>query len=144
VKKASEHLQLFNVTKAGRKEVLIWLSVFEVMIQRTPCTAKEVHPILMSVKSNQNFYKGCFHSNQLIHPNIVQFMGIYYPSPTGELPWLVMELMYISLTGLIKKQEKNMKDIPLFSLQVVNLSGYMPESTIPSQQKNGTQKPLLK
>ena len=117
-----QRLQLFNVTRAGRKELGrgSYAVVFEVMVQGTPCAAKEVHPILVSAKSKENFYKECFHSSQLLHPNIVQFMGIYYPSPTAELPWLVMELMHISLTGLIEKQEKEKKDIPFhFKLSIL-------------------------
>ena len=36
----------------------------------------------------------------------MQFIGIFYPSPNQPLPWLVTELMHISLTSLIKKYEK--------------------------------------
>ena len=110
-----QRLKLPEVRRTNRKELGrgSYAVVFEVMVQGTPCAAKEVHPILMSAQNKENFYAECVRSSQLLHPNIVQFMGIYYPSPSAELPWLVMELMYISLTGLIERQEKEGKVIPL-------------------------------
>ena len=109
-----QRLQLFEVTRTWREELGrgSYAVVFEVMVQGTPCAAKEVHPILMSAQSKENFYAECVHSSQLLHPNIVQFIGIYYPNPTAELPWLVMELMHTNVTGLIEQQEKEKKDIP--------------------------------
>ena len=109
-----KRLQLYEVTRTRGKELGrgSYAAVFEVMVQGTPCAAKEVHPILMSAKNKDSFYAECVRSSQLVHPNIVQFMGIHYPSPNAELPWLVMELMYISLTGLIEQQEKKREDIP--------------------------------
>ena len=46
----------------------------------------------------------------MLHPNVVQFLGIHYATVDAQLPWLVMEMMYISLTGLIEKYEK--EDFP--------------------------------
>ena len=113
-KKNLQRLQLSEVRRTRREELGrgSYAVVFEVMVQGTLCAAKEVHPILMSAKSKENFYVECVRSSQLLHPNIVQFMGIYYSNPTAEVPWLVMELMYISLTGLIERREKERKDIP--------------------------------
>ena len=107
-------LRLPEVRRTGRDELGrgSYAVVFEVMVQGTPCAAKEVHPILMSAKSKESFYAECIRSSQLLHPNVVQFMGIYYPSARAEVPWLVMELMYISLTGLIEQRVKESKDIP--------------------------------
>ena len=109
-----QSLQLPEVRRTGREELGrgSYAVVFEVMVQGTPCAAKEVHPILMSAKSKESFYAECVRSSQLLHPNVVQFMGIYYPSPRAEVPWLVMELLYISLTGLIEQRVKESKDIP--------------------------------
>ena len=109
-----KRLQLSEVTRTRKKELGrgSYAVVFEVMVQGTLCAAKEVHPILMSAKSKESFYAECVRSSQLLHPNIVQFMGIHYPNPNAELPWLVMELMYTSLTGLIEQQVKERKDIP--------------------------------
>ena len=52
------------------------------------CAATEVQKTI-----NSSTKIMCIHSGKLQHPNIVQLVGIYYPSPTDELPWLVMELM---------------------------------------------------
>ena len=52
------------------------------------------------------FLAECVQCSRILHPNVVQFLGIHYPSPDAQLPWLVMEMMYISLTGLIEKYEK--------------------------------------
>ena len=30
-------------------------------------------------------------------PNVVQVLGVYYPTPKANLPWLVMEMMDTSL-----------------------------------------------
>ena len=111
-----QHLQLSEVTRTRREELGrgSYAAVFEVMVQGTPCAAKEVHPILMSARSRENFYAECIRSSQLLHPNIVQFIGIYYPNPNADLPWLVMELMYTNVTGLVEQRGKEKKDIPLY------------------------------
>ena len=110
-----QRLQLFKVTRTRREELGrgSYAAVFEVMVQGTPCAAKEVHPILMSARSRENFYAECIRSSQLLHPNIVQFIGIYYPNPNADLPWLVMELMYTNVTGFVEQRGKEKKDIPL-------------------------------
>ena len=111
-----KRLQLPEVRKTGRQELGrgSYAVVFEVMVLGTPCAAKEVHSILMSAKSKENFYAECVRSSQLLHPNVVQFIGIYYPNPRAEVPWLVMELLYISLTRLIEQRVKESKDIPFY------------------------------
>ena len=109
-----QRLKLTEVTRTRREELGrgSYAAVFKVMVQGTPCAAKEVYPILMSAKHKESFYAECIRSSQLLHPNIVQFMGIHYPSPSAELPWLVMEMMYISLSGLIEQRVKEGKNIP--------------------------------
>ena len=48
--------------------------------------------------------------SQLRHPNIVQFMGIYFSRSGDEFPSLVMELLPFSLDKFLKKN----KSIPSF------------------------------
>ena len=104
-----QRLQLCEVTKTGRELGRgSYATVFEVMVHGTPCAAKEMYPILLSDKRKHDFLTECVHSSQLLHPNLVQFLGIHYSSPTADLPWLVMELMYISLTGLIENYERKL------------------------------------
>ena len=46
----------------------------------------------------------------LRHPNIIQFLGVYYPTGAGntemQLPVMVMEMMADSLTSFVDKHEK--------------------------------------
>ena len=57
--------------------------------------------------------KECRQCSALRHPNVIQFLGIYYPSVgVGDvqgrmrLPVMVMEMMADSLTSLVDKHEK--------------------------------------
>ena len=83
------------------------------------CAAKEIHSILVeyvgeaemhrTVESFLREYRQC---SELRHPNIVQFLGIYYPPEVGganrrmQLPVMVMEMMAGSLTAFVDKYEK--------------------------------------
>ena len=104
------HLQLPVVTRTNKEESIgvgSYASVYEVMVHGTLCAAKEMHPVLVNDTNKRAFLSECVQSSRILHPNVVQFLGIYYPSPRARLPWLVMELMYISLRGLIEKYEKD-------------------------------------
>ena len=55
------------------------------------------------------FMKECRQWNTLRHPNITQFLGVYYGSATAmrrRLPVMVMEMMSDSLTSLVDKHKK--------------------------------------
>ena len=115
------HLQLSVVTRTNKEESIgvgSYASVYEVMVHGTLCAAKEMHPLLVNDANKRAFLSECVHSSRILHPNVVQFLGIYYPSPRARLPWLVMELMHISLRGLIEKYEKD--DFPFhFKLSIL-------------------------
>ena len=49
----------------------------------------------------------CFNCSK-IHPNIVQMVGVHYPSHGTRLPWLVMELMDTSLTQYLTDKQQDM------------------------------------
>ena len=53
----------------------------------------------------KNFIRECNLWSTLRHPNIVQFLGVYYPSSDQSgLPYLVpLERMKMNLTFLVKK-----------------------------------------
>ena len=111
-----KQLQLVNVTSTGK--VIgsgAYGQVIEVYVHGTLCAAKEIHPILIrhddAEQVKRSFQAECVKSSRIFHPNIVQVLGIYYPTPQAKLPWLVMELMDTSLKGLIDKREK--EGIPL-------------------------------
>ena len=87
--------------------------VIEVYVHGTLCAAKETHPALVENVSAQeseairrSFCEECVRASRIHHPNIVQMLGIYYPSPQAKLPWLVMELMQTSLKGFLEKHEQ--------------------------------------
>ena len=116
-------LQLVDVSETGK--VIgkgSYGQVIEVYMQGTRCAAKEIHPILIthddSDRVKRSFQIECVNSSQIFHPNVVQVLGIYYPTPRPKLPWLVMELMETSLKGLIDKYET--RGIPLhFKLSIL-------------------------
>ena len=109
------------VTRTNKEESIgvgSYASVYEVMVHGTLCAAKEMHPLLVNNTYKRAFLSECEKSSRMLHPNVVQFLGIYYPSPEARLPWLVMELMHISLRGLIEKYEKD--DFPFhFKLSIL-------------------------
>ena len=87
--------------------------VFVIKYLGLPCAAKEIHSLLIDgVKPEEKkaikdgFLRECYHSSLIRHPNIVQFMGVYYAEPsdprTADLPIMVMELMDTSLTSFVE------------------------------------------
>jgi len=85
--------------------------VFTVKHLGLPCAAKEIHSHLLDGVSPEEkkaikdgFLREFYHSSLIRHPNIVQFMGIYY-AKQSDLPVMVMELMDTSLTSFIEKNQ---------------------------------------
>ena len=92
--------------------------VFTVDHLGLPCAAKEIHSLLIDGVGleekkaiKDGFIRECYHSSLIRHPNIVQFMGVYYDKPSDDsdprtdLPIMVMELMDTSLTSFIEKNQ---------------------------------------
>ena len=90
--------------------------VFRVRYGRSICAAKEIHPILyeevgLEEKESirRSFLRECYYCSTLNHPNIVQFIGIYYlPHTPLHLPIMIMELMNTSLTSFIRNSSPNL------------------------------------
>ena len=112
--------ELSNVEKTGK---IIsrgaYGKVIEVCVHGMPCAAKEIHSLLFeNVTINDfeftkaSFLNECSKSNRIVHPNIVQMLGIHYPAPGARLPWLIMELMDTSLRVFLESNRKG--DIPLY------------------------------
>ena len=93
--------------------------VFKVKYYATICAAKEIHSIFLEGvgeaemhRTIASFLRECQQCSALRHPNIVQFLGIYYPTEVGgairrmRLPVMVMEMMADSLTSFVEKYEK--------------------------------------
>ena len=87
--------------------------VKKVSLHGTICAAKDIHILFINYASDKEleqikktFLEECIKCSKLFHPNIVQFLGIRYPSKQAKLPWLVMELLDCSLTGFVEKHDK--------------------------------------
>jgi len=90
--------------------------VFKVKYCSMICAAKEIHSLLVEAanteekrKIKDSFLRECYHCSSLRHPNIVRFIGVYYPERDSLLPAMVMELMDDSLTNYVKKPNISMK-----------------------------------
>jgi len=114
-------LILKGVTKLNRKELGrgAYGRVYAVNYCGTICAAKEIHSILVEEVRDEElrrvvetFMTECSQCSTLRHPNVIQFLGVYYPSEVGaggvrmRLPIMVMEMMADSLTSLVDKHEK--------------------------------------
>ena len=82
--------------------------VFSVKYCGTVCAAKEIHSILLSGAEGPNyipdtFLRECHQCSVLRHPNLVQFLGVYYPTKSSTLPVMVMEMMGDNLTKFFDK-----------------------------------------
>jgi len=106
-------LNLLTVTKTGKvfgKPGSFGRAIEVYDIQKnTRYAAKEIHPILVdSVDKKQFesmkalFLKECTNSSLMSHPNVVQTLGICYPTPDTKLPLMIMELMEMSVTELVE------------------------------------------
>ena len=103
--------------------------VFAVKYCGLICAAKEIHPILIEGVSPaekktiiDNFIRECHHCSVIRHPNVVQFLGVYYSAKKSELPIMVMELMNASLTSFVKcNQSKITVDTKISILYDVSL-----------------------
>ena len=91
--------------------------VIKVEFDGKVCAGKQVHTWMLELTSKeeqeivkQNFLQECRLWSALRHPNIVQFLGIYYPSADESgLPIMVMEKMQETMTSLVERRD----NIPL-------------------------------
>ena len=128
---SSLELQLINLqlSKVTSTDKIIgkgaYGKVIEVYVHGTLCAAKEIHSLLIENVSAQefevirkSFYEECVIASRIHHPNVVQMLGIYYPTPQAKLPWLVMEMMETSVKGFLEKHEQG--KVPLhFKLSIL-------------------------
>ena len=82
-------------------------SVFKVKYGTEVCAAKKIHPILVENVGTEEerrikdyFIRECLCCSGIRHPNIVRFVGVYYPN-LSSLPIMVMELMDTSLSFFV-------------------------------------------
>ena len=87
-------------------------TVKEVNWVGTSCAAKQLHEILLEDDSPggakrfvDNFEKECMTWSKLIHPHIVQFLGVYFLSGS-RVPMLILEKMGTSLRHYLESHTK--------------------------------------
>ena len=87
-------------------------TVKEVNWVGTSCAAKQLHEILLEDHSPggakrfvDNFEKECMTWSKLIHPHIVQFLGVHFLSGS-RVPMLILEKMDTSLRHYLEKHTK--------------------------------------
>ena len=119
-----ERLKLENVQSDGTDDEAVigkgsYGRVIKVYVHGTLCAAKEVHSILVEQVTSrelevtkQTFLSECVKASRILHPNVVQMLGVYYPSSQAKLPWLVMELMETSLRCFLEKYSA--EKVPLY------------------------------
>ena len=104
------------------------------------CAAKQIHSLLLELGSKKevdklkdDFMRECHLWSTLRHPNVVLFLGVYYPSTNESgLPVIVMEKMKYSVTSLIEKHENIPLMVKLLILHDVSLGlnylhGHVPQ-----------------
>ena len=115
-----EGLQLKGVTELNRDELGrgAYGKVYAVKYSQTLCAAKQIHSVLVEgvglvemQRTVESFMRECRQCSRLRHPNVIQFLGVYYPTGEGgtnrmRLPVMVMEMMADSLTSFVEKHEK--------------------------------------
>ena len=115
-----EGLQLEGITEVSHDELGrgAYGRVYAVKYCKTICAAKEIHAILLvgvgqveMQRTIESFMKECQQCSTLRHPNVIQFLGVYYPGGASDvnrmrLPVMVMEMMADSLTLFVFKHEK--------------------------------------
>ena len=86
--------------------------VFTVKHLGLRCAAKEIHPYLLSEATpaerkimKDNFVRECYNSSSIRHPNIVQFIGVYYNEKLSDFPIMVMEFMDSNLTSYVDNNQ---------------------------------------
>ena len=114
-----EDLELKEVTELEVDELGrgAYGRVYAVKYCQTVCAAKEIHSILVEgvgrvemERTIESFMKECRQCSTLRHPNVIQFLGVYYPTTAGganrmRLPVMIMEMMADSLTSFVDKHE---------------------------------------
>ncbi|XP_065908005.1 probable serine/threonine-protein kinase drkD isoform X2 [Dysidea avara] len=121
-------LILDGVKETGREiGIGAYGRVFEVDYYGTPCAAKEVHSILVRgvgpegfQRVRDSFLRECQQCAELRHPNVVQFLGVYY-KPGSPIPILVMEKMDESLRSTLERHQNIPMSIKLSILLDVSL-----------------------
>ena len=100
--------------------------VFTVKYCGMTCANKEVHSDLVEGQRIVDmFLRECHQCSKLRHPNIVQFLGVYYPAGGASrgvrLPVMVMEMMAGNLTSFVERQQNIRVDVKFSTINDIAL-----------------------
>ena len=88
--------------------------VLELEYMRLKCAGKKIHEVLLrqgvTGYTVDRFEKECHLLSQVRHPNIVQFLGVYFQQGM-QAPILVLEFLSANLTSCIEQYDILPKDI---------------------------------
>ena len=111
-----------------------YATVIELEYNGLKCAGKKVHELLLRQGDTsytvQNFEKECHMISHVRHPNIVQFLGVYFQQGV-RVPILVMEFLPINLTSCIEQYGILPKDISYSILHDVALGLHYLHSQTP-------------
>ena len=83
-----------------------YATVLELQYVGLKCAGKKIHEVLLSRESTsytvRRFEEECRLLSQIRHPNIVQFLGVYFQAELST-PILVMEFLPTNLTTCIEE-----------------------------------------
>ena len=83
-------------------------TVIELEYMGLKCAGKKIHEALLKcggsdyIDATRQFSKECHFLSRINHPNIVQFLGVYF-QPEINMPILVMEFLPTNLTSCIER-----------------------------------------
>ena len=84
-----------------------YATVLEVKYKGQKCAGKKIHDVLLAQGSSTysvlKFEKECHLLSKLHHPNIVEFLGVFFQD-RSQLPILVMEFLPTDLTSCIMRR----------------------------------------
>ena len=86
-----------------------YAQVIELEYKGLKCAGKKIHEMLLDqgamTYTVRRFEEECHLLSQVRHPNIVQFLGVFFESegPAARAPILVMESLPINLTSCIQE-----------------------------------------
>ena len=86
-----------------------YATVLELEYMGLKCAGKKIHDMLLTQPEKditytvRKFEEECRILSQVRHPNIVQFLGVYFQSQKDQIPILVMEFLPINLSSCIER-----------------------------------------
>ena len=113
-----------------------YATVLEVEYMKLKCAGKKIHQILVESGSSDKSYvisrfeEECSFLSKIRHPNIVQFLGIFFEKGM-QVPILVMERLPTNLTSCIERYGILSKEINYSVLHDVALGLYYLHNHIP-------------